>query len=95
MSAAAADRVRLHAPAKLNLWLDVLARRPDGFHEVDTGLVALEWGDGPAPELVVDFAPEALETGTQIGRYEIVRQIARDVGCAPRPAGVHDATSVR
>lgn len=37
--------VRVRAPAKLNLWLDVLARRPDGFHELDTGLVALEWAD--------------------------------------------------
>lgn len=33
------------APAKLNLWLDVLARRADGYHELDTGLVALEWAD--------------------------------------------------
>lgn len=45
MSAGPRDSVRVHAPAKLNLWLDVLARRPDGFHELDTGLVALEWGD--------------------------------------------------
>jgi len=37
--------VRVRAPAKLNLWLDVLARRADGYHEVDTGLVALEWAD--------------------------------------------------
>jgi 4-diphosphocytidyl-2-C-methyl-D-erythritol kinase len=40
--------VRVHAPAKVNLWLDVLARRADGFHEIDTGLVALEWGDEAA-----------------------------------------------
>jgi 4-diphosphocytidyl-2-C-methyl-D-erythritol kinase len=33
------------APAKLNLFLEVLARRPDGFHEVDTLLVALDRGD--------------------------------------------------
>lgn len=37
--------VRVRAPAKLNLWLDVLARRADGYHEVDTGMVALEWAD--------------------------------------------------
>lgn len=37
--------VRVHAPAKVNLWLDVLGRRDDGYHELDTGLAALEWGD--------------------------------------------------
>lgn len=39
------DWVRVRAPAKVNLWLDVLARRADGFHELDTGLAALEWAD--------------------------------------------------
>lgn len=37
--------VRARAPAKVNLWLDVLARRADGYHEIETGLAALEWGD--------------------------------------------------
>jgi 4-diphosphocytidyl-2-C-methyl-D-erythritol kinase len=37
--------VRARAPAKINLWLDVLARRADGYHELDTGLAALEWAD--------------------------------------------------
>jgi 4-diphosphocytidyl-2-C-methyl-D-erythritol kinase len=36
---------RTLAPAKVNLWLDVLARRPDGYHELDTGLLALELAD--------------------------------------------------
>ena len=38
-------RVCVHAPAKINLWLAVLGRREDGFHELDTGLLALELGD--------------------------------------------------
>jgi 4-diphosphocytidyl-2-C-methyl-D-erythritol kinase len=33
------------APAKVNLWLDVLGKRADGFHEVDTGLLALDLAD--------------------------------------------------
>ncbi|MFM8979995.1 MAG: 4-(cytidine 5'-diphospho)-2-C-methyl-D-erythritol kinase [Planctomycetia bacterium] len=33
------------APAKLNLWLDVLGRRPDGYHELESLFVALDWGD--------------------------------------------------
>ena len=36
---------RLAAPAKLNLWLTVLGRRADGFHELDSLLVLLELAD--------------------------------------------------
>ncbi len=32
----AADRVEIQAPAKLNLFLEILAKRPDGFHEIET-----------------------------------------------------------
>ncbi len=37
--------VRLRAPAKVNLSLAVLGKRPDGYHEVDTRLCALELFD--------------------------------------------------
>jgi len=33
------------APAKLNLGLEVIRRRPDGFHEIRTIFQALDWGD--------------------------------------------------
>ncbi|MFG0267377.1 MAG: 4-(cytidine 5'-diphospho)-2-C-methyl-D-erythritol kinase [Rhodopirellula sp. JB055] len=32
-------------PAKLNLFLELLARRDDGFHELDTVMVAIDWRD--------------------------------------------------
>lgn len=35
----------LPAPAKLNLFLHVTGRRPDGYHTLETLLVALDWGD--------------------------------------------------
>jgi len=38
-------RVVVRAPAKVNLTLGVLGRRPDGFHEVDTVLIALTLAD--------------------------------------------------
>src|SRR3989338_2861054 len=28
--------IRIYAPAKLNLYLDVLGKRPDGFHNIET-----------------------------------------------------------
>ncbi|MCA9320270.1 MAG: 4-(cytidine 5'-diphospho)-2-C-methyl-D-erythritol kinase [Planctomycetes bacterium] len=33
------------AHAKINLWLEVLGRRPDGFHAIETAMVALELHD--------------------------------------------------
>lgn len=38
-------RVRLRAPAKVNLCLRVLGRRPDGYHEVETTLLAVDLAD--------------------------------------------------
>ena len=37
--------VTVGAPAKINLGLRVLERRPDGFHEIETVLVAVTWSD--------------------------------------------------
>lgn len=39
------DRVTIHAPAKLNLFLEVLAKRPDGYHELETLMVAIDLCD--------------------------------------------------
>ena len=35
------DQLTLHAPAKVNLTLEILARRPDGFHELETLMLAV------------------------------------------------------
>lgn len=37
--------VTLAAPAKLNLFLEVLGRRSDGYHELATLMVAIDWCD--------------------------------------------------
>jgi 4-diphosphocytidyl-2-C-methyl-D-erythritol kinase len=41
----AAGAVRRFAPAKLNLYLHVAGRRPDGYHELDSLVVFLDLGD--------------------------------------------------
>jgi 4-diphosphocytidyl-2-C-methyl-D-erythritol kinase len=33
------------APAKLNLFLELLAKRPDGYHELETVMVPINWFD--------------------------------------------------
>jgi 4-diphosphocytidyl-2-C-methyl-D-erythritol kinase len=48
-------KVRLRAPAKVNLELRCLGARPDGFHEVDTTLAAVGLHD----ELEITVAPGA------------------------------------
>lgn len=47
-----------HSPAKINLWLRVLGKRDDGFHEVQTRLCQLALGD--------TVEVEHLGTGTNI-----------------------------
>ena len=39
------DRLLVYAPAKLNLYLAVRGKRPDGYHELCSLLVALDWYD--------------------------------------------------
>ena len=52
-------------PAKLNLFLELLARRDDGFHEIDTVMVPIDWCDRirvrrterPGVQLKVNWLP--------------------------------------
>jgi len=41
----AGRRVRVSAPAKLNLHLEVLRRRPDGYHDIETVMQAVDLSD--------------------------------------------------
>ncbi|QEF96028.1 4-diphosphocytidyl-2-C-methyl-D-erythritol kinase [Stieleria maiorica] len=46
--------VRTSPPAKLNLFLEIPARRDDGYHEIDTVMVAIDWRD----ELEIEPIPQ-------------------------------------
>src|SRR5947209_13352647 len=48
-----ADRVVVRAPAKVNLFLEVLGKRPDGYHEIATLMVAVSLED------TLEFTEEA------------------------------------
>lgn len=40
-----AEGVVVQAPAKLNLFLEILGKRPDGYHEIETLMVPISWYD--------------------------------------------------
>jgi len=61
----------LPAPAKLNLFLRVLRRRPDGFHELQTALVAIELAD------TLDF--ELLGNGRIERRGDLTGPVGQDL----------------
>jgi 4-diphosphocytidyl-2-C-methyl-D-erythritol kinase len=39
------DKISLNAPAKINLYLQVLGKRPDGYHEIDSLMQAIDLYD--------------------------------------------------
>jgi len=54
MSAARSSPIAIRAPAKLNLGLEILGKRGDGFHEIRTIMAMLEFSD----DLIVTIAPD-------------------------------------
>jgi len=56
-----ARRVEGVAPAKLNLFLEVLGRRADGYHELSTVFHEIDLCDEVAVELAPDAARDAIE----------------------------------
>ncbi|EMI43255.1 4-(cytidine 5'-diphospho)-2-C-methyl-D-erythritol kinase [Rhodopirellula sp. SWK7] len=66
---------RTSPPAKLNLFLEILGRRDDGFHELDTVMVAIDWRDElqlqlkptPGIELSVDWLPDRTAIAEELG----------------------------
>lgn len=53
-------RLSITAPAKVNLFLDVLHKRPDGYHNIGTVFQTLDFGD----ELLAELAPQGQITVT-------------------------------
>jgi 4-diphosphocytidyl-2-C-methyl-D-erythritol kinase len=64
----------IKAPAKINVHLAVKGRRPDGFHELESIFLALDWGD----RLCFDYSGEeeqcAIQTAWEIPvKGELIR----------------------
>lgn len=66
---------RTQPPAKLNLFLEVLGRRTDGYHEIDTVMVPINWCDSltvrrreqPGVSLHVAWMPSLAAVAAELG----------------------------
>jgi 4-diphosphocytidyl-2-C-methyl-D-erythritol kinase len=88
-----ADGVEVLAPAKLNLFLEVLGRRPDGYHEVETLMVAvnlydrLSFSDDPTGAVALRCDDPALPTGSDNLVVKAAERLKAATGC-PRGARI-------
>src|SRR6516164_10593544 len=86
--------VRVWTPAKVNLFLEVLARRPDGYHELATLMTAvslfdtLEITEAPGVATRLQCDHPTLSTGPD-------NLICRAVELARRQSGRLDGVDVR
>ena len=78
------------APAKLNLGLRVLRKRPDGFHDLETAFVPVGWADGltaaPAETLTLACSDASLPTDASNLVVRAALALARHAGVEPRAA---------
>jgi 4-diphosphocytidyl-2-C-methyl-D-erythritol kinase len=89
-----ASAVRVWTPAKVNLFLEVLARRPDGYHELATLMLAvslydtLEFTEEPAGTTTLHCDHPSLSTGPD-------NLICRAVELVRRESGRSDGVGIR
>jgi 4-diphosphocytidyl-2-C-methyl-D-erythritol kinase len=81
------------APAKLNLFLEILGRRPDGYHEIETLMVAvnlhdrLTFADDPSGAVTLSCDDPALPTGGGNLVVKAAERLKAATGC-PRGATI-------
>jgi 4-diphosphocytidyl-2-C-methyl-D-erythritol kinase len=87
-----ANPVLVHAPAKVNLFLEVLGKRTDGYHDICTCMVAvnlfdtLEIKEGPSEAIRLTCSDPSLSTGPDNLVWRAADLLRRHVGLA---TGVH------
>lgn len=70
-------RLRLMAPAKINWTLEVLDRRPDGFHNVKTILQTIDLSDSLELETAAELTLEATGEGLPPPEEDLTMRAAR------------------
>lgn len=81
-----ADGVECLAPAKLNLFLEVLGKRPDGYHEIETLMVAVDLfdtlhvKDDPSGRITLRCDDPTLPTGSENLVVRAAERLRAEVG---------------
>ncbi len=76
------------APAKLNLFLEILGKRPDGYHEIETLMVAvnlhdqLSFTDDPSGSITLRCDDPALPTGPDNLVVKAAERLKAATGCS-------------
>jgi len=85
--------VEVLAPAKLNLFLEVLGRRPDGYHEIESIMVAVDlydaltFTDDPSGRITLHCDDSTLPTGRDNLVVEAAERLRERAG-SPRGAAI-------
>jgi len=80
--------VKLQAPAKLNLFLQILGRRPDGFHTIVSLMTPISLSDEleveplPRPEIVLEGGPPGLPAEKNLA-WKAARALVPHAGTVP------------
>jgi 4-diphosphocytidyl-2-C-methyl-D-erythritol kinase len=82
-----ADGVEVLAPAKLNLFLEILGRRPDGYHELESLMVAVDLHDSlqfavdPSGAIRLSCDDPTLPTGRENLVVKAAERLKAESGC--------------
>jgi 4-diphosphocytidyl-2-C-methyl-D-erythritol kinase len=88
-----ANGVEVLAPAKLNLFLEILSRRPDGYHEIESLMVAvnlhdtLSVTDDPSGAVALSCDDPTIPTGRDNLVIKAAERLKAATGC-PRGASI-------
>ncbi|MBI2920078.1 MAG: 4-(cytidine 5'-diphospho)-2-C-methyl-D-erythritol kinase, partial [Planctomycetes bacterium] len=69
--------VTVHTTTKLNLFLEITAKRPDGFHELETVMHEIDLGDTLTLEPASDLSLEIRNSPLSAGPDNLVLRAAR------------------
>jgi 4-diphosphocytidyl-2-C-methyl-D-erythritol kinase len=83
-----AGGVEVLAPAKLNLFLEILGRRPDGYHEIESLMVAVDLydtltiADDPSGKITLHCDDPTLPTGRDNLVVKAAERLREESGCS-------------
>lgn len=94
-----ADQLRVWAPAKVNLFLEVLGKRNDGYHDIATAMITvrlfdtLTFKEEASGKIILQCSDPTLSTGTDNLIVRAARLLQQQANCA-RGVSIHLAKRI-